>query len=117
MFIDSVDFDICHRIRKANYRIVKIRDVVMSHELGQITRHRFFWRKISVLNHSAFRKYYLARNAVYLARKEHTSVLIAVFNVVKMLLINLLYEEDKLTKTKRIFKGFVDGFKCPVTAE
>ena len=75
MFIDGVDFDICYRLRKNGYKILCIQSVVLLHELGRIVYHRFIFWKVLVKNHSAFRKFYIARNTVYLARKEHTNII------------------------------------------
>lgn len=112
MFIDGVDFDICHRIKKHGYKIICVSSVVLVHEIGHIEMHKFLVWSVVVKNHSAFRKYYIARNTVYLAGKEHTSLIKALLQNVKLLLINLLYENDKKKKAERIFKGTFDGLKC-----
>ena len=114
MFIDGVDFDICHRIRKAGYKILCIGNVILSHEIGHIEFRRFLFWRVLVKNHSAFRKYYIARNTVYLARKEGTSLVKALLQNVKLLLINWGYEEDKGAKTRKIVQGTKDGLKYPL---
>ena len=90
MFIDGVDFDICYRLREFGYKILQVQSVVLLHELGHIEYHRFLFWRVLVKNHSAFRKFYIARNTVYLARKEHTSIVKAVLQNVKLFLSNLL---------------------------
>jgi len=111
MFIDGVDFDICYRLRQRGYKIYCIHSVVLLHELGHIEYHRFLFWKVLVKNHSAFRKYYIARNIIYVAKKRK-SVLLAIKGIlqeVKLLGIVLLYETDKKSNTISIIKGIRDG--------
>lgn len=115
MFIDSVDFDICHRLKRVGYKILCVQSVVLIHELGHIQIRRFLLRKVNIMNHSPFRKYYIARNTVYLARKERRSVLIALLKNIKLFLITWLYEKEKITKTQKIFKGTIDGLRITIT--
>ena len=58
MFIDLVDFEYCKRITLNNYRIIKVNNVALLHEIGHITQHKFLLWEINVKNHSSFRKYY-----------------------------------------------------------
>ncbi len=113
MFIDGVDFDICMRIRKKGYSIFRVNSVVLIHEIGRITVRRFLLWKVMVKNHSAFRKYYIARNTVYLARKQGSAKKIAksFFQVAKQWLCVLFYESEKKNKLVKIQKGFFDGLK------
>lgn len=114
MFIDGVDFDICYRLRKNGYKILCIQSVVLLHELGRIEYHHFLFWKVLVKNHSAFRKFYIARNTVYLARKEHTNIVKAILQNTKLFLIAVCYEDDKWKKSKKILQGTIDGFKCEI---
>ena len=114
MFIDGVDFDICYRLRKNGYKILCIQSVVLLHELGRIEYHHFLFWKVLVKNHSAFRKFYIARNTVYLARKEHINIVKAILQNTKLFLIAVCYEDDKWKKSKKILQGTIDGFKCEI---
>ncbi|WP_281522038.1 glycosyltransferase family 2 protein [Dubosiella newyorkensis] len=112
MFIDGVDFDICYRLRQGGYKILLIQSVVLIHELGQIRYHYFLFWKVLVKNHSAFRKYYIARNIIYIAKKRKNMFLIikGILQEIKLISIVILYENDKINKNKHIFKGIYDGF-------
>lgn len=114
MFIDGVDFDICYRLRKAGYKILQVQSVVLLHELGHIEYHRFLIWQVLVKNHSAFRKFYIARNTIYLARKEHSSIVKATLQNIKLFLIAVCYEDEKWEKARKILQGTIDGFKCEV---
>ena len=112
MFIDSVDFEFCYRVRKQGYQVVQVKDVALSHKLGECEMRRFFFWKVRVNNHSAFRKYYIARNNIYYPLKHHLWLHLARANWrnLWMLLLIFLYEDDKSNKADRLLKGWKDGF-------
>lgn len=116
MFIDGVDFDICYRLRQRGYKIYCIHSVVLLHELGHIEYHRFLFWRVLVKNHSAFRKYYIARNIIYTAKKRRSTLLVVkgLLQEIKMIGIVIFYEEDKLNKSRNICRGIYDGFKGKV---
>ena len=114
MFIDGVDFDICYRLRQAGYKILCIENVVLLHELGRIEYRRFLFWKVLVKNHSAFRKFYIARNTVYLARKEHSNIVKAILQNAKLFFIAVCYEKDKRKKITKILQGTIEGFNCEI---
>lgn len=111
MFIDYVDFEYCRRVILNGYKIINVKTVVLFHEIGHITQSKFFLREINVMNHSAFRKYYMARNMLYCAKKyrESGSIMNAYIRILKLGLITLLYEQNKHEKIHRIIKGMHDG--------
>ena len=113
MFIDGVDFEFCYRMKKSEMNILRINEVVLNHEIGNITVRRFLGLKVIVKNHSAFRKYYIAKNIIYMARKRKSCFLIVrgLLQEIKLIGIVLLYENDRRLKLKRITQGMVDGFK------
>ena len=116
MFIDGVDFDICYRLRQRGYKIYCIHSVILLHELGRIEYHRFLFWRVLVKNHSAFRKYYIARNIIYTAKKRRSTLLVVkgLLQEIKLIGIVIFYEEDKLNKIRCICRGIYDGFKGKV---
>ena len=113
MFIDGVDFEFCYRMKKSGMNILRINEVALNHEIGNITVRQFLGLKVIVKNHSAFRKYYIAKNIIYMARKRNNYLLImrGILQEIKLIEIVLLYEDDKSQKLKRIIRGIEDGFK------
>ena len=111
MFIDGVDFDFCDRVRQCHYKIIRANSVILLHEIGHIQIRRFLFWKVRVKNHGAFRKYYIARNTVYLARKRGSVALYikAYLQVLKQAGIVLLYETDKKEKLRKMYRGMLDG--------
>ncbi len=113
MFIDSVDFEFCYRVRKYGYKVVQVKDVELSHKLGGCEMHHFLFWKIRVNHHSAFRKYYIARNNIYYPLKHHLWLHLARGNWRNLwgLLIIYLYEDNKNDKAVSLLKGWRDGYK------
>ncbi|MDY2887122.1 MAG: glycosyltransferase family 2 protein [Bariatricus sp.] len=113
MFIDSVDFEYCYRMRKYGYGVIQVRDVQLLHELGRSQKKRFLFWKIKVTGHSAFRKYYIARNNIYYPLKHGMWLRVVRGNIrnIGMIVVTLLYENDKVRKIKSIYKGWKNGFK------
>ena len=107
MFIDGVDFDFCDKLIKNNFYIIQSGSISLTHEIGHIVIKKFLWFDVCVRNHSAFRKYYISRNIIYLDKKNK-------YKYYPIVTIVLLYEEDKLQKIKQIFKGIKDGFKMKI---
>jgi len=119
MFIDSVDFDFSYRVIQSGYKIYQINSVVLLHEIGHIEIKRFLIWKIIIKNHSAFRKYYIARNTIYLARKKKNIYLIlkSFAQNIKLFIITMLYETDKKAKALAIFKGSKAGVSAAIRKE
>lgn len=113
MFIDSVDFEFCYRMRKEGYEVIQVKNVHLLHEIGNCEKRRFLFWKIRVTGHSAFRKYYMARNNVYYPFKHHLWLRFIRGNIrnVEMIGIVILYENNKKKKISSICKGWKDAYK------
>lgn len=111
MFIDSVDFEFCYRVRKAGYKVIQVRNVQLLHEIGNSEKRKFLFWTIDVKNHSAFRKYYIARNNVYYPLKHHLWVRFIRGNIrnIELLITVILYENDKRIKIKKLISGWKNG--------
>lgn len=119
MFIDGVDFDFCKRLRKVGYGILLVPHICIEHEIGNATMHKILGHEFLVLNHSAFRKYYIAQNIIYMSGKYHSGRIefIAYLKVFKQLLLVLLYEDDKWEKLASIIHGAMHGRKMLLGTE
>lgn len=111
MFIDSVDFEYCYRLREKGYGVIQVKDVKLSHEIGNSKKRKFLFWNVIVGGHTAFRKYYIARNNVYYPMKHHLWLhfIRGNFRNILLLLKVSLYEKDKNQKTKMILRGWKDG--------
>lgn len=63
LFIDSVDFDISLRLRKAGYKLAMVRDAKMRHSIGELNE------STEIYEHSIVRHYYISRNHYYIIYK------------------------------------------------
>ncbi|MBQ3835033.1 MAG: glycosyltransferase [Elusimicrobia bacterium] len=110
LFIDRVDFDFCLRLKKDGFSSKIATNIFFIHNLGNWTN------KTHSYNYSAKRRYYMARNAVYLFKKyfflSPIQILINLKNsgIFLSVLKVLLYEDDKFRKISQSYKGFLDGF-------
>lgn len=110
LFIDYVDVDFNERILLAGYKIIKINDAILYHELGQSEFHNLFGFKILVDNHSEIRRYYITRNRLYYSKKYfgkkgyYKEMVKVLFSGVKI----LLFEKDKRKKIQSIKQGTKD---------
>ncbi len=70
LFIDQVDSEYSLRVRSLGYVIEECKDAVLLHSPGTPTYHRVFGSKpFQVANYGPVRRYYQARNLVWLAQK------------------------------------------------
>ena len=58
LFIDYVDFDLCHQFYKKNIKIGVIPNIKIQHQIGKPITKMFLWRKFNCMNHSPIRYYY-----------------------------------------------------------
>jgi rhamnosyltransferase len=112
-FIDFVDHEYCMRLNLAGYKIYRINQAVLQHNIGNNTHRRnFLWVDLIVSNYTPVRRYYITRNRFHLAsrmakhfprffwkdKRAFLAELVAIF----------LFEQEKLQKFSMIMKGYLD---------
>ena len=107
-FIDSVDFDMCMLLIEAGYKILRVNDVVLLHEVGHSSMVNFLGKKRQLLNHSSLRYYYMYRNTFLLGKRHHCFWRFLKTNFLRFILINI-FESNKLEKDVMILKGLFHG--------
>jgi len=115
-FIDYVDTEYCLRARARGYRVLKTRRPLMSHSIGRPTQHRLLWMKKWTSNHSADRRYYIARNHTVMVREcgrymLGSWVLISFLSCLKAWKRIALYEQSKRSKIAAVYLGWWDGIR------
>jgi rhamnosyltransferase len=113
-FIDYVDTEFCLRARAAGYRIIVTRSPHMSHSVGAPTSHKLPWTTKWTSNHSADRRYYIARNDTVLLREHGTArggpwQAKSFFRCCRAVKRIALYEHDKGRKIYAVWQGWWDG--------
>ena len=116
LFIDAVDHEFCYRLREAGFRIVRVNRCLLTHELGASRNVPWVGRKAIVLGHSAWRKYHMYRNTVYMLRflplsREGNSV----EGLCKTFVKTILYEDHKWDKITSSLRGVRDGLRMTPT--
>ncbi len=111
MFIDSVDFEFCYRLRKNGFRVIQTPNVTLSHTVGEAKKCRFLFWKFNNLIHSPFRHYYMAQNRVYFPKKHKLwgRFIRGNYRNLKSIFIVLIYEDQKRKKVASILKGWKKG--------
>ncbi|MDO9050580.1 MAG: hypothetical protein Q7U70_03720 [Methylotenera sp.] len=116
-FIDCIDSEFCLRLRKNGYSIYQTAIPIMEHAVGSPLVFKFYKYKFVSTNHSADRRYYIARNHFVMLR-EYRSYISKVpffwaFKAIKrsfyFSFIVILFEQQKINKLKAIALGFKDG--------
>lgn len=111
LFIDDVDFDFSLRVVKAGFNNIRINQPLLKHRLGNPTK-KF---GVQLSNHSAFRRYYMGRNNIFMLKNYFKSFplwcLKKEYFFTKEFFKLLLLESQKSEKLKALFRGIKDGLK------
>ncbi len=115
-FIDYVDSEYCFRARAKGYRVVRTRKPLMSHAIGASTRHAILGIRKWTSNHSADRRYYMARNDTVMLKefgnlRWGTWALKSLGRRVRTCKRIALYEDRKLSKIAAVTHGWWDGVR------
>jgi len=113
LFIDHVDHEYCLRARARGFKVIVTYAPIMKHSIGTVTSHKLLWYEIKTSNHSALRRYYMARNDIILAKEyifgEPIWVLKKLYSRLKNIILICFFEKNKLAKLKLTALGFLDG--------
>ena len=109
LFIDEVDFEYCYRAEDAGYHIVEFPSIPLHHSIGARTYHSLFGFRYNTFHHAPIRRYYIARNHIYVAKKYPRLRRRYPWEVVKLCVKILLVENNKWNKLEHIFGGARDG--------
>ena len=112
LFIDLVDTDFCMRLNEKGIKMIKIRDAVLYHSLGESKTIRGILGSFNTSNHSALRRYYMTRNRFYIWEK-YKGLNSFTLNRDKKLFKKefvkiILGEKDKVNKIKMVLRGYKD---------
>ena len=103
-FIDSVDFDICLSMHEHGYKIIKVNDVALLHEVGHSEIRHSFGKDRQIYHHNPIRYYYMVRNGIFLGKRHHF-VIKATYRVFRMAFFTLLYDDRRIQKARMMLKG------------
>ena len=113
LFIDHVDSEFCLRCASHGYKILKVNDANLLHRTGAPSQHRFLGKLRSTSNHSIWRRYYMARNGIYVYKKFAFIYPLWVANdayrFLKAMIMLVLFEAEKRQKLRAINRGVMHG--------
>lgn len=112
LFIDCVDTDYCLNLHKNKYQVLRLNNVIMKHNLGNLKLHKFLGKTYDCFNHNPIRRYYIVRNNLYINEMYHDlcpdycdHLIRAQKGQVKRI---IAFEKDKFKKLKMMYKGYRD---------
>lgn len=142
LFIDLVDNDFCKRVILSKYKILRLNNIILDQEFGDISprslKSQKFWLKISSILHNVnfaklgYRKkvnpmriYYTNRNIIYVNKKlanYNVTIYEENYNVRSYIgfwicfnLPSIIRAKNKLKVVGAIRKGISDGLKMKVS--
>jgi rhamnosyltransferase len=115
LFIDSVDYEYCFRLREAGFIALHCPEALLLHAAGSPVQVELFGRTIITFsNHSAGRWYYITRNSCFLLSRYGrqfprwamaTIVLLFIKAPIKVLLV----KEERWKKIRNMVLGAIDA--------
>lgn len=111
-FIDSIDIEYGMNLNKNGYKVIRLNDIELVHELGDIKIRRFLTRKVTCSNHNYIRRYYISRNINYVYDMYH-DIFPEYCELIKGGLKGqakaiLVFEKDKYRKLRNMHRGYKD---------
>ena len=110
LFIDYVDVEYCLRLNNSGFKVIRLNDAILMHNLGNIVKRRFLFRKVAVTNHSPLRLYYRTRNRFYVIRKyKYKFPLFSIYNFSRLFMETLkvvCFESERIEKIRMMIKGY-----------
>ncbi|MCM1138664.1 MAG: glycosyltransferase family 2 protein [Muribaculum sp.] len=112
LFIDMVDTDYGLRLISNNYRIIRLGNVFMQHNIGNAKEVTLLGKHIAfITHHNYLRRYYITRNLLWLAKEygqKFPKFNHPYYKIFKSIIRLLMFESDKKRKFKSLLKGIND---------
>ena len=111
MFIDGVDIEYCLNLRKHGYKILRVVNARIDHELGDIKRRYLFGKEYVCSNYPAIRRYYIMRNNHYIFdmyKDFDPSTCWRILEQKPAMKAILFFEKGKYKKIRNYFRGLSD---------
>lgn len=110
--IYAIDVEYSFRVRKCGYSIIRFNNIVLNHQMGYAVKNKLGF---TINNYSAVSTYYIIRNTLVLWKEYPTEFskkdkLFFVKYKIVYRILKLIFERNKLKKTKSILLGLIHGF-------
>jgi len=115
LFVYDVDREICIRLLRHGYRIVRVNTAELYHEHGLKTVHKkLLWKKVTYRNYTPFSVFYMTRNLVYMLRKYGSEYSPRPFlrwvRLYFAFCVKFICEPDRMLRLKAFTKGIREGY-------
>lgn len=110
-FIDYVDNEFCMKLSIGKYKILRVNECVLNHQLGKSCQGRFLGIfKYNYSQHTPIRMYYMIRNNLFFIKTyaKNLNIIKEYIKVMYILLKNLWISDQKIKTIKYIFLGIKD---------
>ncbi len=115
LFIDMVDHEYCLRACKKGFQVIVVNNARMHHRLGKMQKKVVCGIPFYPTHHAAIRRYYKARNGLYIwgkyLFKYPRFVIPGIINFCIEYIEIIMFEREKRKKTVAIIQGFYDCFR------
>lgn len=112
LFIDSIDIEYGMNLNKNGYKVIRLNNIELEHELGDIKIKHVLGRNLVCSNHNYIRRYYIVRNINYVYEMYHDifpEYCDYIRNGLKGAFRNVLvFEKDKYRKIRNMYRGYKD---------
>ncbi len=109
LFIDEVDYEFCYRANAYGYKILYFKGILLQHNLGSPIKGCYLGKQFTAWNHNAIRKYYIARNNIYIMKKYPEKRKKCLKAIVGYFAKTVLIEPDKCKRILFMIRGIRDG--------
>lgn len=113
LFIDGIDIEYCMNLHSNGYKILRINDLEIDHNLGDLFYKKIRGRLFLCTNHSAIRRYYIMRNYHYICdlyknNSNETNYCYSLISQKHNMIGVLLFEKHKIKKIRMYIRGYKD---------
>jgi len=120
LFIYDVDREICIRLLRRGYRLVRVNSTKLYHEHGLKTIYiRLLWKKVVYRNYTPFSVYYMTRNLVFMLRKYGKEYAPRPFlrwvRLYFAFCVKFIFEPDRILRLRAFTCGIRDGHSVDVS--
>lgn len=119
LFIDHVDHDMCLRLKRRGYKIIRVNTAVLFQEFGEETvRRRFLWKVYTQRGYAPTRVYYQTRNSIYMLRKYgkefRSGPFYYYFHLIFAFFARFLYEPKRFRRLRTFIRGYFAGLSMKI---
>jgi rhamnosyltransferase len=113
-FIDFVDNEFCMKLILNGYKIIRVNNCVMHHQLGDTVKIKlFYFFNVTATRHRPWRLYYMTRNNLLFIweYKAHLGIIREYAKFGLILFNNLIYSDNRRDTWRYIRRGIIDAVK------